>query len=163
MLKKEIRYTNFNGDERIKTYYFNISKAEIIEMENEVPGGYGEFLKGIIAQSDGRQLITEFKRFVLAAVGLRSEDGERFIKNDAIREEFMQTPAYETLFMEMISDFNAAANFIKGVFPKEFADMMDAQQLPSGVQVVSPTSTHDPSAFMAPPPPPPPADTPISH
>lgn len=155
MIKKEIRYTDYNGVERMKTFYFNISMAEIIEMEADVEGGYGDFLRRIVETKDARNLVAEFKKLILRSVGIKSDDGERFIKNDTIRDEFVQTPAYESLFVELATDANAAASFITNVIPKEFS-----QQLASQTESMK-TVAYESVAGTLPPPPSP--DAPISH
>lgn len=155
MIKKEIRYTDYNGVERMKTFYFNISMAEIIEMEADVEGGYGDFLRRIVDTKDARNLVSEFKKLILRSVGIKSDDGERFIKNDTIRDEFVQTPAYESLFVELATDANALAAFITAVIPKEFSQQMTQQN------ETMKTVAYGSVAGTLPPPPTP--DSPISH
>lgn len=40
MLKKEITYKDYNGTERTESFYFNLSQAELMEMEMSTSGGY---------------------------------------------------------------------------------------------------------------------------
>ena len=117
MLKKIITYTDYNGVERTEDFYFNISKAELIEMEVGTSGGYGEMLKKIIAAQDAPTIIKIFKELILKAVGVKSADGKRFIKNDEVRDEFAQTEAYSALFMELATDADAASKFVNGIMP----------------------------------------------
>ena len=84
MIKKDISYIDYNGVPRVKTFYFNISMDEIIEMEACADGGYSDFIKMIIETKDARNLVAEFKKFMLKAVGQKSDDGERFIKTARI-------------------------------------------------------------------------------
>jgi len=119
MLKRTIKYEDFDDVEREDIFYFNISKSELIELEVEYDAGFGEYLKRIIESKDNKELIKQFKAIVLMAYGQRSEDGKRFIKSDTLREEFQQTAAYNALFMELAMDDNAAVVFIEGVLPKD--------------------------------------------
>lgn len=118
MLKKTIRYTDYNGVERVEDFYFNLSKAEIVDMENTTPGGYSAMLQGIVDAKDQPALIKHFKELVLKAYGIKSPDGRRFIKSQEIREEFEQTEAFVELYMELVSDDEAAAEFTNGIIPK---------------------------------------------
>jgi hypothetical protein len=129
MLKREIKYEDFDGNEIEEIFYFNISKPELIEMEIEHEGGLGKFLQNIIETKDHRELIKKFKDIVLLAYGQKSEDGKRFIKSDKLREEFSQSAAYSTLFMELATDDGKAAIFLKGVLPKDLAGAFDEAQL----------------------------------
>lgn len=117
MLKRDITYTDFNGNEVTDTHYFNLSKTELVELEVSYEGGLSAAIQRIIDSKDIKALIKEFQKIILTSYGVRSEDGKRFIKNDQLREEFTQTAAYDALFMELATDENAAANFIKGVVP----------------------------------------------
>jgi hypothetical protein len=121
MLKRDITYEDFDGEKVTETFYFNLTRSEIIELEVDHKGGLQEALQRIIRTQNNKELIAEFKKIVLLAYGIKSEDGKRFIKNDTLREEFSQTAAYDSLFMELATSDDAAAIFIKGVIPKDFA------------------------------------------
>lgn len=121
MLKKTITYTDYNGTERTEDFYFNLTKAEITEMELSVNGGLSEMIQGIISAQDTPSLIKIFKDLILRAYGVKSPDGKRFIKNDDIKTEFSQTEAYSQLFMELATDSDAASTFVNGIVPSELA------------------------------------------
>lgn len=118
MLKKTITYTDYNGVERTEDFYFNISRAEAMEMELSVNGGYTEMIKHIVSAKDNASIINIFKEFVLKAYGEKTPDGKRFVKSPEIAAAFSQTEAYTTLFMELATNDEAAAEFVNGVLPK---------------------------------------------
>lgn len=118
MLKKTIEFEDFNGETKSESFYFHLSKAELVEMEMSMPGGMGEYLKAIVENGNGGEIIREFKKIVLGAYGQRSPDGSRFIKNQQIREDFESHPAYSVLFMEIMTDSEKAAEFVNGIVPK---------------------------------------------
>jgi hypothetical protein len=122
MLKRTIQYEDFNGNNIIEDFYFNLSKSELIELEVEYDGGLGQALQRIVANNDLKNLIAEMKKIVLLSYGKKSEDGKRFIKTEELRAEFAQTPAYDTLFMELATNDNAASAFIQGIIPKDMGD-----------------------------------------
>ncbi len=118
MLKKTITYTDFNGMERSEDFYFNLTKAEVMEMEMSTVGGLSEMIQRIIAAQDTPSIIKVFKDLVLKSYGEKSADGKRFIKTPEITEAFSQTEAYSVLFMELATDADAAAAFVNGIIPK---------------------------------------------
>ena len=122
MLKKDITFTNFDDVEVTETWYFNLTKTELAEMELSMRGGFSEVLKTIGREKNPELVISTFKEILLKTVGKRSEDGRRFMKNQEIRDEFVEIGAYDTLFMEMITDADAAAKFINGVMPKDLVE-----------------------------------------
>lgn len=119
MYKKTMTYTDFNGVERTEDYYFNLTEAELTDMELSREGGLGETLKAIINTKDQVAIINMFKEIVIKAYGRKSPDGRYFVKNDAIREEFMSTQAYSDLFMELATDADKAAEFINKIIPNK--------------------------------------------
>lgn len=122
MLKKKITYTDYNGNERIEDFYFNLTKAEIMEMEMTTSGGLAEMIQRVVNSKDAPTIVKIFKDLVLKSYGQKSLDGKRFIKNDQLREEFEQTEAYSMIFMELATDADAASKFVNGIMPSDLAD-----------------------------------------
>ena len=118
MLKKTITYTDFEGNERTEDFYFNLTKAEIMEMEMGTTGGMSEMIRRIMAAQDTAKIIEIFKNVLFKAYGEKSPDGKRFIKSKELSEEFSQTEAYSDLFMELAMNGTAAADFINAIMPK---------------------------------------------
>lgn len=127
MLKKTITYEDFNGVERKEDFYFNLSKAEIMEMQFGTVGGLDVMLKKIIDAKDVKSIMDTFKMLILKAYGIKSDDGRRFIKSEEIAKEFEQTEAYSILYMKLASDDNAAAEFVNGIIPKDVATEVSNQ------------------------------------
>ena len=119
MLKITKTYKDYNDNERTEDFYFNLTKAEIMEMEMSTNGGLAEMIQRIVAAQDGPSIMKIFKDLILKAYGQKSPDGKRFIKNDTIKEEFAQTEAYSMIFMELATDADAAAAFVNGIVPKD--------------------------------------------
>lgn len=127
MLKKTITYTDYNNVERTEDFYFNLTKAEVMEMEMSTSGGMAEMIQRIIAAQDSPAIIKIFKDLVLKAYGEKSPDGKRFIKSDEISTAFAQTEAYSNLFMELATDADAAAKFVNGIIPADVVQKAASQ------------------------------------
>lgn len=121
MLKETMTYVDYNGNERTEDFYFNLTEAELAEMEMSTSGGMGDFIQRIVSEQNGPELVKIFKDLILRSVGKKSLDGRRFEKSDAIRDEFSQTEAYSDLFMKLATDADAAARFVNGIIPKKVA------------------------------------------
>lgn len=119
MLKKTIKYTDYNGVEREEDFYFNLSTSEVMEMEMSTTGGFSEMIQKIVNAQDTPSIVKVFKEFILKAYGEKTPDGKRFVKSEEISEAFSQTEAYSILFMELATDSDAASSFVNGVMPKE--------------------------------------------
>lgn len=118
MIKWKIKYTDYNGDEQEEDFYFNLSKAEVVEMDLNANGAYSEYLQRIVDTRDGKKIAEEFKKLILKSYGEKSPDGRRFIKSEEKSNEFMQSEAYSELYMQLATESGAAEKFITGVLPK---------------------------------------------
>lgn len=121
MLKETITYTDYNGVERTEDYFFNLTQAEITEMEMSITGGLAEMIRKVVAAQDAPAIIKIFKDLILKAYGEKSPDGKRFVKSDELRTAFSQTEAYSVLFMKLATDADAAAKFVNGIIPADLA------------------------------------------
>ena len=123
MLKRNIKYTDYDGVEREETFMFNLSKAELMEMEMGANGGLANYIQSVVDAEDAATIIKIFKDIILKAYGEKSADGKRFIKVDKdgtpLSVAFSQTEAFSVLFMELATDADAAAKFINGIVPAD--------------------------------------------
>lgn len=126
MYRKVISYTDYDGNACQDECLFNLSKAELMEMNFSAEGGMHKMLERIVKTNDTNKIIAVFKEIILKAYGEKSDDGKRFIKYDRdghrLADDFAQTEAYSELFMELATDEAAATDFINGVIPKAMAD-----------------------------------------
>lgn len=122
MLKKTITYEDFNGETVSEDFFFHLSKAELVELEMSHEGGLSTAIQRIVDAEDGKAIVAEFKNIILSAYGQKSLDGKRFVKNQTLRDEFESTEAYSTLFMDLVTNPDAAAEFVNGVIPQGMAE-----------------------------------------
>lgn len=136
MLKKTITYENLDGETTSEDFYFNLTKAELAEMELSYDGGFGEYLRKIVDAKSGRQIITAFKEIVGKAYGERSEDGKRFLKSEDRTNEFLSSEAWSELFMELISEPKAGADFVNAIIPQSMVNEVQAQVQPTSLNPI---------------------------
>lgn len=127
MYTTTINYEDYDGNPRTKEAHFHLSKAELLELQVSWDGGLEKVLQKIIEEKDQKRMIEMFKMIILKSYGVKSLDGNRFEKSQAITDEFTQTEAYSELFMKLATDDKAAAEFINGIMPKSL--MEDAKKL----------------------------------
>lgn len=124
MYVKEITYTDYNGTERTEKFYFNLSIAELTEMELSTAGGLAESIKRIVDAKDAPSLVKIFKDLIFRSYGEKDPDGRRFIKSEELSKAFSQTEAYSNLFMLLATDSDEAAKFINGIIPADMANKL---------------------------------------
>lgn len=115
MIKKVVKYQDFNGNEMEETFYFNLTKAELTKMELKTKGGMNNYLKEVVESGDTEALIDIFNNMILDSYGIKSEDGKRFIKSEQLKQEFEQSAAFSELFMDIVKNPETAEAFFKGV------------------------------------------------
>jgi hypothetical protein len=127
MLVREIKYDNFDGEEETGKYYFHMTRTEWIELNAEYEGGLDGAFKRLSETKDLKGIITLLRTIILKSYGIKSDDGKRFIKNDKVREDFTQEPAYDVLFMDLATNEDAGLNFIRGLMPKDLLPELDKE------------------------------------
>ena len=129
MIKKTLTYTDYDGVERTEDYYFNLTEAELVEMELSIDGGMQNKIEKIMNSKDMKQIIEVFKDLILRSYGEKSDDGKRFIKNKEITEAFTQTEAYSMLFMKLATDEKEASDFVNGILPAKFREAVEHAEI----------------------------------
>ena len=128
MYAKTITYTDYNGNERTETFYFNLSKAEIIDLEWRTPGGLENHFKQMMQRLNGQELADTFKMLIQKSYGVKDAEGRRFIKNQEVLNNFIETEAYSELYIQLATDDKAAAEFVNGIFPKDVVEAAKKQK-----------------------------------
>ncbi len=121
MYKYTATYTDYDGVERTEDFLFNLSEAEIVEMEYGVTGGMQRMLEQIVAAKDTKRIMDVFKDLIKRAYGVKSPDGRRFEKDEKLSKEFTETPVYSDMFMKFARDADAAAEFVNKIIPQSVA------------------------------------------
>lgn len=125
MFKKTMTYTDWNGVERTEDVYFNLSKAEILEMQLTTEGGFDNMLERMIKAKDTIALVKLYKQLILKAYGKKSEDGRRFEKSEEITREFIESPLFSDVYMELTLDDEKAQEFVRGIMPADLSRQVD--------------------------------------
>ena len=143
MIKKTVNYEDFDGNKRTEDLYFNLTKLEATEFALDLPdeitdevvkegasAANMEAATRIVQKLGGKGIIDYIRKLVLKSYGIKSEDGKRFIKSEEISTEFSQTMAFDNLMMELLTDDNAASNFISAIIPSDLAEAAKSALLP---------------------------------
>lgn len=135
MLEKVITYTDYNDEKRTETFFFNLSKKELADLEYSHSGGLTEWVKRAVEKQDAKYLMDTFTEIIHLSYGVKSPDGRTFLKSEEAYQEFKGTNAYDVLFLEIVTSAEAASNFIVGCMPKDMQaeankkakELMDAE------------------------------------
>lgn len=130
MLKKTMTYTDYDGNSRTETFYFNLTRAEVARMELSTSGGMSEMIDRIIEAQDRPSLITVFEELIQKSYGVKTPDGRGFTKKKEDLDNFMSTEAYSDLYMELVTDAKKAAEFFNGIMPKDVDKKSGNQVVP---------------------------------
>ena len=125
MLKMDVKYEDFNGVQRNEEFYFNMSKSEMLRLqlrhsklvdEKTIQGGFTEFLEAVRERGSGQEMGEVVEDLILSAYGKKSDDGRSFMKSPEDRQAFSQTAAYDSLFIQLLTDQKAMETFFAEAF-----------------------------------------------
>lgn len=121
MLVREFIYKDYNGTTQKETFCFNLTKADLLEMNMGSFGGMDDLMKRLVREDKPGEIVKMFKELILSSVGRKSPDGRRFLRNEEIRNDFYETEAYSQLFTELVTDSKKLKAFLLAVIPEDVA------------------------------------------
>ena len=136
MLAKKVKYTDFDDNEREETFYFNLSKTELMRLQVSADGGLVARITKMLERQDSKEILDTFEWLILTSYGEKSDDGRKFEKvrdGHKLAEDFKQTNAYEVLFSEVTSDTQRAIDFFNGVIDPSVMKEINAAQKDANV------------------------------
>lgn len=127
MYIKKIKFKDFNDNEREQDFYFNLRKDELAKLSAKYGQNFENNVRTMAMNDDKAGLYKLFEDLIKSSYGQKSEDGLHFRKSDQIWDDFYDSPAYEALFVEIMSDTDAAISFFKGIMPKDIAEKVEEE------------------------------------
>ena len=115
MIKQTVTYTDYDGEKVTEHLWFNLNKAELMELDKKYGGKLSNYLRRWSEKDDRTKLGVFFKDFILRSYGVKSEDGKRFVKSEEAARDFYQSIAFDTLFDIVLGDADKAKAFVDGV------------------------------------------------
>ena len=129
MFSREFEYTGYDGQPKKDTYWFNLSEAELYEIElSSIRGFTGEMTK-LMKEERTKEIVDAFKGIILSSVSVVSPDGRKFLKSEDIKEDFYRSKAYSQLFVELVSSGEKLAEFLKGAIPEDIRKAMEEKEV----------------------------------
>lgn len=130
MYRTDVTYENFEGEQVTETCYFNLTKAEMLQLQLQYPEGYQTYLQRLVDDNNRKAMIEEFKHILSMSYGERSADGRKFVKSEEISNAFMASEAYSELFLKFISEEGYVEKFMNAVMPKDIVAQLPSNSLP---------------------------------
>lgn len=130
MFEKQITYKNkFDGSEITDTYWFDVEASEIATMKAAHQQDIGAYFRRIVNADNTEQLVQFYREMLLLGVGVRV--GNRLDKSEQVQKDFIETGAYNALFLELIQRPDHGASFINDMFPQDLIEAYEAKQAES--------------------------------
>lgn len=118
MVTKEIKYTDFNGQEIVEKAYFNMTQYELSKFSlnyGNDENALQNYINKIVKENNNKASLQLIEDLIRSSYGQKDADGKRFVKNAAAAEEFLCSEAFSALFVELIQDENALNEFIMAI------------------------------------------------
>lgn len=138
-----LTFEDFNGNTQTRDLHFHLSKTDLIKLAAAMDSDSRKDLADRLTQrakEDAKNGVTTdlsateivgiadmLDIIIMAAYGIKSEDGMRFDKSDEIREAFKASPMYSELFMSITQDQQSLNNFMNQVLPKDVRETLVAE------------------------------------
>lgn len=119
MVKETIKYIGFDDQAREEDFYFNLNKTELMEAELSVPGGLSVAFEKAMKAKNVAAIVFMFRDLLWRAYGEKTPDGRGFHKSPQLTQSFVETPAYDKLFMELVTSEDKARIFLDNLMPKD--------------------------------------------
>lgn len=121
MHKRDITYTNLDGEEVTETFYFHLNKAEAMKVQASLFGASGLELERAVRRQEFEVPIEKVLDLIAMSYGEKSADGRVFRKSPEITADFTQTDAYGELVETLVTDQDELVKFFTGIMPKDYA------------------------------------------
>lgn len=118
MIKKVVKGKDFDGKDYEETYYFHLTKGDLIDWATEEDGGLAEKIMDIAKEDDPLKIIPMMKKILIRSYGVKSPDGHSFIKDPEAVKNFQYSAAFSELYIELSTDADKAVEFIEGIIPE---------------------------------------------
>lgn len=115
MIKKKVKYVNFNGEEQEEEFYFNLIEPEVVRLDASFDGGVIPFIEGIDNDTNPQDILRLFEEVIKTSYGVKSKDGKFFRKTEEATADFMNSAAYGALFSELVTDVEKGSEFFNSV------------------------------------------------
>lgn len=125
MVKRNVTYNDFEGEERTDVFYFNLTEAELADIELQYDGDMAKKMQIMQEKRDGRGMFEMISNLILRAYGEKTSDGKRFVKNAEMREAFAASDAYSKLLMDLLEDDKKLANFMTAIMPVNIREKVE--------------------------------------
>ena len=119
MIKKTVKYVDFNGVDKSEDLYFNLTKTELNNLNFKHHGTYSDQLKAIVDNKDVKLVTELFAEIIQRGYGIKSEDGRNFRKSPEILYDFTTSAVYDALMTELLENADEAANLFVGMLPSD--------------------------------------------
>lgn len=119
MITREVTYTDYNGDEQTEKYYFDLTVPEMLELSFSSAGDIQSTLERLSNSRKVGEIFNIIQTLIFKSVGVKSDDGKRFVKNEEVLNDFKQSRGYESFLMKMMQDTDYASKFIEQLIPQD--------------------------------------------
>jgi hypothetical protein len=116
VIKKEITFTNIDGEEVTEEWWFGLEPSDVVDMEIAHLPNPAQYLMQIMEDHDSRALLELWRELMWRSAGKRI--GKLFVKDEATLREFKYGGAYNAIFSEVCSSDDIGAAFFTSILPE---------------------------------------------
>ena len=125
MTSYKVTYEDYAGKSRTETHYFNLTRTEIAMLNARYGGSLENTFARLTMTENAREMMDILMDVFKTSYGRMDDDRVHFRKSPEIWDDFASTPAFDKLFMDIMSSDEKSAAFMRGVLPPKVAEEVD--------------------------------------
>ena len=127
MIAKTVTYTDYDGNEVSEKLYFNLNVMELrhIKFDEEIK----ELSETDNADEKEAKLDIVYslvEQLIVKSYGVKTDDGRSFMKSKEIAENFRNSAAFESIYIDFLTNPSLIPDFVNGILPKNAMDKINA-------------------------------------
>lgn len=115
MIKKQVTYVDFNGKTKTEELRFHMNKLEYLKFLGIIGGDLEAKIAELTKEENFSGMIELLENLLVKSYGIL--EGEKFIKNDQLREDFSNSEQLAEIFADIITNPVEAKSFFEQVGP----------------------------------------------
>lgn len=119
MLKKKVKFEDFNGNEQEVEIHFNLTKTELSNFYAQFEGGFDQYFAAAVRRGDLETVSMLMLNFIHMSYGQKSPDGLRFVKTEEDLFDFKQSAAYDEVCSSVMQDVDSFLDFVYAIVPSK--------------------------------------------
>ena len=136
MIKYNVNYQDWNGNDRTDVCRFNINEVELRQLNAKYGGNLDTYFARIHQEQNEKAMMDFVLEIMRLSYGVMDDDGVHFRKSEKIWEDWVSSPSFDKFFMDTMSSDVESAKFIRGVLPAKLQEAVNGDDAAAKIEAL---------------------------